>query len=71
MKLFTLLCLVSGSIAVDLVDDKACPTTDVTEVTFTNADGATGSNADKAVLKTECIDACVFERSDTKVSYCC
>jgi hypothetical protein len=57
--------------AADLVDDKACPTTGVTEITFEDTVGATGSNADKAVLKTECMDACVSERSNTTISYCC
>ena len=43
----------------------------MTVITFEDDVGATGSNADKAVLKTECMDACVAERTDTEKSYCC
>ena len=43
----------------------------MTEVTFEDEIGATGSNADKSVLKTECMDACVSERTDTEKNYCC
>ena len=56
-------------------DDKSCPTVEhiahMTVITFEDGTGVTGSNADKAVLKTECMDACVSERTDTAKSYCC
>ena len=63
--------------AADLADDKVCPTEEhiahMTAITFEDIYGteATGSNADKAVLKTECMDACVAQRTDTAKSYCC
>ena len=61
--------------AADLADDKACATAEhaqhMTEITFEDEIGATGTNADKAVLKTECMDACVSERTDTEKNYCC
>ena len=69
--------MVAGSKAADLTDDKACPTAEhmmhmtVISVSFGDEIGATGSNADKAVLKTECMDACIAERADTEKSYCC
>ena len=58
--------------ASELVDNKACEeTTGVTKVTFADTVGATATNADKAVLKTTCMDACIAERTSTASSYCC